>query len=150
MIGCVRKLHNHKFQPRTITCRNYANYDPISFCNDLRSNSFTPVFKSSCVNEAWSFFKAILKECIDKHALTIKKRIKGKLCPWLTQKVKQEMNTKDQLLRKARKTNREIDWSSYKRQRNKVNGMVKNCKSKYHRELLEETVGSTNKFWSAI
>lgn len=150
MIGCVRKLHNHKFQPRTITCRNYANYDPISFCNDLRSNSLTPVFKSSCVNEAWSFLKAILKKCIDKHAPAIKKRIKGKLCPWLTQKVKQEMNTKDQLLRKARKTNREIDWSSYKRQRNKVNGMVKNCKSRYHRELLEETVGSPNKFWSAI
>ena len=88
MIGCVRKLHNHKYQPRTITCRNYANYDPVSFRNDLQCSNFEPVLNSSCVNEAWNFLKSVLKECIDKHAPTIKKRIKGKLCPWLTQDVK--------------------------------------------------------------
>ena len=60
------------------------------------------------------------------------------------------MNTRDQLLRKARKTNHEIDWSSYKRQRNKVNGMIKSCKTKYHRDLLEENSGSPDKFWSSI
>mgnify|MGYP001794933248 CR=1 FL=1 len=150
MIGCVCKLHNNKYQPRTISCRNYANYDPTSFCNDLRSKNFEPIFKSSCVNKAWSSMKAVLKECIDKHTPIIKKRVKGKLCPWLTQDIKREMNSKDQLLGKARKTNNEIDWSTYKRQRNKVSGMIKNCKAKYHRDLLEENANSPDKFWFAI
>lgn len=57
------------------------------------------------------------------------------------------MNARDQLLRKARRTNQEID---YKRKRNKVNGMIKICKNKYHRDLLQENASSLNKFWSAI
>ena len=61
MIGCVRKLHNHKYQPRKITRRNFANYDPTLFCNDLQSNNFEPIFNSSFVNEAWSFLKFIRK-----------------------------------------------------------------------------------------
>ena len=60
------------------------------------------------------------------------------------------MNIRDQLLRKARKTNRENDWSSYKRQRNKVNGMIKKCKNKYHRDLLQENATSPDKFWTTI
>ena len=54
----------------------------------------------------------------------ITKKIKGRLCPWISSEVKSEMNLKDQLLRKARRANREIDWSSYKRQRNKVNSQI--------------------------
>ena len=38
--------------------------------------------------------KAVLNEFIDKHAPVIKKRIKGKLCPWLTQNIKKKMNTR--------------------------------------------------------
>ena len=66
---------------------------------------------------------------LDKHAPLITKKIKGRLCPWMSREVKSEMNLRDQLLRKA--TNREMDWSSYKRQRNKVNSQVKKCKSNY-------------------
>ena len=142
MIGYVRKLHNYKYKPRTTSCRTYANYDPTSFCNDLQSKNFEPIFKSLCVNEAWSSMKAVLKECIDKHAPIIKKRIKGKLCPWLMQDITREMVTKEQLLRKARKTNQIIDWSTYKHQCNKVNGMIKSCKAKYHRDLLEENANN--------
>ena len=124
LVGCTRKIHNFKYQPKLITCRNYANYDPVAFCNDLRSSDFGSVFTSSCINDACSRFKCILQQSIDKHAPLITKKIKGRLCPWMSSEVKSEMNLRDQLLRKARRTNREIDWSSYKRQRNKVNGQT--------------------------
>ena len=60
------------------------------------------------------------------------------------------MNLRDGLLRKARRTNQEIDWSSYKRQRNRVSGLVKKCKSRYNRDLLRDCAYSPNKFWAAI
>ena len=74
LIGCARILHNVN-QPRVITCRNYANYTPQLFCNDLRSKDFGNVFASSCVNKAWSFLKNSLLQCIDKdmHLLSRKK-----------------------------------------------------------------------------
>ena len=68
----------------------------------------------------------------------------------MTSEVKSEMNLRDQLLRKARRTNREIDWSSYKRQRNKVNSQVKKCKSNYYKDLLQDKASSPDKNWSAI
>ena len=68
----------------------------------------------------------------------------------MTSEVKSEMNLRDQLLRKARRTNRDIDWSFYKRQRNKVNSQVKKCKSNYYKDLLQDKASSPDKFWSAV
>lgn len=150
LIGCARKLHDVKYQPRVITCRNYANYNPQLFCDDLRSKDFGNVFASSCVNRAWSFLKNTLQQCIDKHAPLIEKKVKGRLRPWLTPYVKREMNLRDKMLRKARRTSCEVDWSSYKQQRNRVTGLIKNAKNRYHRELLNNNVDSPDKFWSAI
>ena len=150
LIGCALKLNNVKFNPRIITCRNFTNYDQKLFCDDLNSVNFDDVFSSSCVNKAWTFFRNVLQQCIDKHAPLISKKVKGRLCPWLTQDVKREMNLRDGLLRKARQTNRENDWSSYKRQRNRVSALVKKCKNVYNRDLLNGCADSPNKFWAAI
>ena len=76
----------------------------MAFCNDLGSSDFGSVFTSSCVNAACSRFKCILQQSIDKHASLITKKIKGRLCPWMSSDVKSEMNLRDQLLRKARRT----------------------------------------------
>ena len=60
------------------------------------------------------------------------------------------MNLRDGLLRKARRTNCEHDWSTYKRQRNTVTGLVKRCKGKYHEDILRDSADSPDKFWCAI
>ena len=48
------------------------------------------------------------------------------------------------------RTNCEHDWSTYKRQRNRVTGLIKRCKSKYHQDILRDSADSPDKFWSAI
>lgn len=68
----------------------------------------------------------------------------------MSSEVKSEMYLRDQVFRKASRSNREIDWSSYKRQRNKVNSQVTKCKSNYYKELLHDKASSPDKFWSAI
>ena len=60
------------------------------------------------------------------------------------------MNIRDKLLRKARRSNLEIDWSSYKNQRNRVTSLVKKCKNRFHKDLLKENADSPSKFWAAI
>ena len=80
----------------------------------------------------------------------ITKKVKGRLCPWITTKVKQEMNIRDKLLRKARRTNAENDWSKYKRQRNSVTSLVKKVKNNHFRDLLRENARKPHKFWSIL
>lgn len=98
LVGCIRKIHNFKYQLKVITCRNYGNHDPVASCNELRSSDFGSDFTSSCVNDACFRFKCILQQSIDKHAPLNTKKIKGCLCPWMSGEVKREMNLRDQLL----------------------------------------------------
>ena len=72
----------------------------------------------------------------------ITKKVKGRLCIWMTTKIKQEMNIRDKLLPRARRTKAENDWSSYKRQRNNVTSLVKKVKNNYFRDLQRENVGN--------
>ena len=129
LIGYARKLNNVNFNPRIITCRNFAKYDRKLFCKDLNAANLGEVYSYISVNEAWASFRDILQRCIDKHAPLISKKVKGRLCPWLTPDVKKAINIRDGLLRKARQTSQENDWSSYKRQHNRVSDLVKKCKS---------------------
>ena len=98
---CSRKIHNIKFQSKTIACRNYSNYSPKLLCDDLKAANFEDVFCATCVNKTWLYFKQILNFYFDKHAPWITNKVKGKLSPWVTPEVKKQMNIKDKLLRKA-------------------------------------------------
>ena len=56
------------------------------------------------------------------------------------------MNTKDEVLRKAGKTNKECDWSSYKRLKNLSNNKVKQAKQKYQKDCLFENRNKPTKY----
>ena len=80
----------------------------------------------------------------------LKKKVKGKPTPWLTKEVKQNMNKRDQLLRKSWKTKSEVDISAYKRKRNETNILLRKAKAEYHRDLLRENSNNPEKFWNTI
>ena len=150
MIGCVRKLNNIKQPSRDIRCRNYTNYNPVSFCGDLKHENFNQLYSETCIKSALEKFNRGVSQCIEKHAPVVKKRVKGRLCPWLTKELKREMNHRDKLLRRACLTKSELDWLIYKQQRNRVDNLVRNYKARYNKELLRENADSSEKFWSAL
>ena len=150
MVGIVRKMNHVKYKPQTIKCRNYSNYDPSSLEKDLCDADWEPLYAMVNVNVAWSFFKEKLQNIYNNHAPLIEKRIKGRPCPWLTSNIKVLINDRDKVLRKARKTNREIDWSHYKSLRNRWTKNIRVAKSNYLKSLLNENANSPRKFWSII
>jgi len=86
LIGCARRLNNVRFNPRIITCRNFANYDRKLFCEELNYTNLEDVYSFISVNEAWASLRDTLQQCIGKHAHLISKKVKGRLCPWLMPK----------------------------------------------------------------
>ena len=60
LIGCARKLNNVKSNPRIITCRNFANYNPKLFCEELNSANLEDVYSSISVNKAWASLRDTL------------------------------------------------------------------------------------------
>ena len=95
-------------------------------------------------------FKTLLLEKIDKHAPIISKKVQGRNCPWLSSELKSELNKKDQLLRKARRTGNEYDWSLYRLQRNKANRLLRLTKNRYHQSVLNENSNNPEQFWKII
>ena len=150
MVGCSRKISNQKYRPRTIKCRNYKNYNPESAINDLSKINWKYVYETNDPIDAWTFLKQALVNNINNHAPLINKRVKGKVCEWLNEEVKSSMNHRDNLMRKARKTNNEEDWQSYRSARNVANKLTKFAKRKHYQSMLNENAGKPESFWKSI
>ena len=138
---------NARFSQKNIRCRDYRNYDPLLMNRDIRQSRINEVDKIKNVNDAWNHIKNILLDVFQKHAPITNKRVRGKLCPWLTNNLKSKMNTRDKLLRKMRKTKLQFDINVYKAKRNEVNIALRKAKSKYFKNLLSENTNSPKKFW---
>ena len=83
---------------------------------------------------------------IDRHALLIERYVCGRDCPWLTLEIKQEIRERDYYLRKARKSNTENAWSTYRQLRTSVTTAIKNSKANYNRTILRENMNPKNFF----
>ena len=143
-------MNNVKYQPRTIKCRNYKNYDVDAINNDLLKKDWNRVYRTTSASKALNYFLSVLKETLDEYAPFIVKQIKGKPSPWITKNLSKEMNNRDQLLRKARRTNKAVDWDTFKRKRNFVKNEVQRLKRNYYKSKLKENATKPEKFWKVI
>ena len=134
-VMCVRKINHRKMPFRRITCRDYSKYNHTVLARDIENYDWNPVYTETNVNIALDYMEQRLTTIIDRYAPKITKRVKG---PRLTYEIKTLMNTKDTVLRKARKTNKECDWSSYKRVKNLCNNKVKQAEQKYRRLVIRK------------
>ena len=150
LVGMIMKKNNRKFKPRTIYTRNFAKYNEANYKADLRHLDWKNVTQESNVNKAWDIFKSLWKSVIDKHAPLIKKRVRGRESPWFTNEIKIKAHERDYYLRKARRTNKEIDWSTYRRLRNDVTRSIRQSKANYSRQIFRENINTPRKFWSQI
>ena len=149
-VGCIRKMNHQKFNWRFIECRDYRTYDPAQLRQDIKNSDLHKTENCSDTNQAWKFFKETLTSIFSKHAPIVKKKVRGKPCPWMTSDIKKKMKDRDALLRICRRTKKENDTSSYKRKRNEVNIAVRKAKSNYFTTLLEENKNLPDKFWGVL
>ena len=149
LVLCVRKINAMKYAPKIIECQDYRNNSLEEFCESLSQINWDPVRHASDVNNAFDLFNDIFKEQCDRHAPLIKKKVRGVNYPWLTNEIKKLMQQRDCFLKKARPTNKEIDWSAYRRSRNATNDKVRSAKANYNRNLIQENDDSKSS-WRAV
>ena len=108
------------------------------------------MYCSTDVNFAVNYLSEKLKQLFDTHAPLIQKRVKGKLCVWLDESIKRDMNRRDHLLRRARKHNDEHSWTEYKKLRNKCKNKVRKAKATYYQRSINDNRLNPRKFWNSI
>ena len=63
----------------------------------------------------------------------------------LVKMVQPEIKKRDMLLKKARKSQTDSDWSEFKRVKNKVIEQIRDTKSNYFKEKVSESKNNTKK-----
>ena len=91
------------------------------------------------------FNRIILTKFFDRQAPFATKKTNTNISPWLTVEFKNEMEYQDVLQQKFRR-----NYETYKRQRNKVNNLIKRAKQNYNKNLLDENTRNATSFWRTL
>lgn len=134
-------MNSLKETHKIIKCRDYTNYDfTKKLRNELKGENLDSVYTTNKPSIAWDNLKEpTLQKFFDSHAPLITKKVKGKKSPWVTRDVKQEINERDALQRKFRKSRSTSEFENFKRQRNRINIIVRKAKNSYSKRMLEES-----------
>lgn len=73
LVGYAPKLNNLQQSWGDKRCRNYKNYNPKSFYEDIKHENLDQLYSKTCTNSALDKFNRGTSRCIDKDS-TVKKK----------------------------------------------------------------------------
>ena len=150
LIGFSRKQNGVKTAPKIIRCCNYHRYDHSKLKDDLKNADWSPGYISHPISGSLRVFNRILTEFFDRHAPFATKSKNTNKSPWLDVELKNEMDYREVVQPKFCKSNTTEKYEDYKRQRNKVNNLIKRAKQNYRKNLLDENTKNATSFWRTL
>ena len=108
------------------------------------------MYISHSISDSLQVFNRILTGFFDRHAPFVTKKTNTNISLWLTVELKKEMDYRDVLQRKFRKSKTTENYVKYKHQRKKVDNLIKRTKQNYKKNLLDENTKNTTSFWRTL
>ena len=99
---------------------------------------------------AWCLIKDKLTTVFNRHAPFIEKQVKDRFCSWSSTEIRQQMNNRDKVLRKALKTSNKTDWTFYKTLRNRCTNSKQEAKTNCNKNVLAENSNNPSRFRKII
>ena len=107
--------------------------------SDSAENFLASAPKNFAVEDNWSLFKTTLTKAMVNYIPQRCSSMKYKL-PWITTEIKRQMRKKDRLHKKALRYQNPDHWVAFKKQRNLVSRIVKESRSDYLNNVIEESL----------
>ena len=98
----------------------------------------------------WEIWKELFLDVLNKHAPLQHKKVRSSKVPWITNKIKGLISTRDKLKRKVIITKLITDWLNYKKIRNQVNIELRNAKATYYSTKIAGQKCNPKKAWQSI
>ena len=113
------RSNNSRFN--AISYRDIKNLDKDAFVESLQTAPWVCAFLFDDINDIVDAWYKILKAVVNEHLPLKQKRVKRRNQPkWFNVNILKEMRTRDNSLKKARKSNLERDCDLYKRAKNSL------------------------------
>ena len=151
LIYCTRKITRTKFNShKNITIRSLKNYSQDVYLEELNKINFPDCSKFTDINDAYSDFIGKVSLTFDKIAPMKEIRIKNSSKEWFDEEILEEIEKRDKLLAKFKKSRQPSDSQNYKIARNKVQGMIKKKQKNFIAEKLNQNIGKPKKLWKSL
>jgi hypothetical protein len=143
-----KNMQEHK----TLTFRDYKNFVPASFLNDIQKYDFlTDIsFDDKMILEKWSEFKIIFIEESQRHAPEKTRRLKERQNPWIDHEIIKLMYKRDFTKQTAVRDKCNTMWNEYKRLKNEVSFKIKQAKKDYNTRKANEGSDDPKKRWKFL
>ena len=151
LIYCTRKISRIKFNAhKYIRIRSLKNYNQSLFLEKLNEINFPDYSRFETVNDAYSDFVGKVTSVIDQIAPMKKIRVKNNSPDWFDAEIHEEIETRDKLFAKFKKSKKSNDHKNYKKARNKVQHLINKKKKTFVVGKLNENIGKPKELWKSL
>ena len=151
LIYCTRKitrtrLNVHKY----VKMRSLKHYSEDLYVKKLKEIDFPDYSNLKDINEAYSDFTGKVASVIDEIAPIKEVRVKSNSQDWFDAEINEEIERRDKLLAKFKKSRSHSDNENYKKSRNKVQRMIKDKKKNFVIGKLNDNIGKPKELWKSL
>ena len=142
-----------KHLENVIEYRCYRKFSEGNFINMLKNLPFLDVMEDTNPNNALKTWYDLYMTAVNEHAPLKRKRLRSKLCPWVTGDLIDTMNKRDWYFKMSKKASNPQNshfWLMYKSLRNEISTKIKEAKNYYINALLHENGGTPNAMWKTL
>ena len=151
LIYCTRKVNQSKFNThKYIRTRSLKNYSQSSYLEKLNAINFPNYSKFKDIYDAYSEFIGKVTSVIDQIAPMKEIRAKNYSQDWFDAEIHEEIETRDKLLAKFKKSRKSTDHEHYKKARNKVQYLISDEKKTFVVGKLNENIGKPKELWKSL
>ena len=147
LIYAISKLCIPTCPSNIIFSRQFKNFEPTCFRQDLSLAPWHSVTNLNDPNSAWSVWRDLFLHVSNIHAPYRQKKVKSIPAPWLNSGLKKMIVERDKLKKIAFRLRTDESWSRYKSVKNQVNEAIKLAKSSYYNEYFAANCGSIKNSW---
>jgi len=143
-ISTTRNSHN------MISYRSKKHFNIDKFINDLNSVPWENLDNLENPDDMWNTWKKSFLSVLDSHAPIKRKRIRNKTSPWMTIDLRKAITNRDNLKKKAIRTDSTRDWMNFRAAKNRVNNDIKKTKKDYYHQHFDQNTDSSKEIWKTI
>ena len=130
--------------------RSYRDYIKEDFQGKLLDYDWDQFYNSRDANLCWEIMENKIREELNIVCPQKNFKVKEVVEQWVTNEILEEIKDKDRLLKMAKRTKNEADWTRARMARNRVGRLVENARADYLKEQQAELGHDPKKFWKKV
>ena len=149
-ITIIKKHQRTPTEVQWVRGRLYKKYDGERFKELLELHDWENYYKDVDPNSLWDEMKTIIESSLDTMCPIKTFKVQAMPQDWMTPDIRRNLKLKKSLLKQARKTKLENDWTVFKNQRRLTSNLIRRAKSELVKEKLNIHKDNPRKFWEVI